>query len=48
MDLLNFDKDIVIVMDGACLIDVPLSSILASHKMNNSAITAIVRELDLS
>ena len=48
MDLLNFDKETVIVMDGTCIIDVPLAAILTEHKMSESSLTAVVRELDLS
>jgi len=48
MDLLNFDKETVIVMDGTCIIDVPLAEILAFHKMTESSLTAVVRELDLT
>lgn len=48
MDFLNFDKELVIVMDGLCLIDVPLAQILVDHKMTDSALTTVVQELDLS
>ena len=48
MDLLNFDKELIIVMDGACLIDVPLAQILAEHKTSEVSLTTVVRELDLT
>ena len=42
MDFLNFDKEIVIVMDGLCLIDVPIAQILVDHKMTDSSLTTAV------
>jgi ADP-glucose pyrophosphorylase len=48
MDFLNFDKELVIVLDGLCLIDVPLAQILVDHKMTDSALTTVVQELDLT
>lgn len=48
MDFLNFDKETVIVMEGTSLVDVPLAPILVDHKMTDSSLTAVLREVDLT
>ena len=47
MDFLNFDKETVIVMEGTSLIDVPLAPVLVDHKMTDSCLTTVLREIDL-
>jgi len=39
MDPLNFNKEQTIVLEGHCLPDVPLSSSLFRHKLNEATIT---------
>jgi hypothetical protein len=48
MDFLNFDKEIVIIIDGLCLIDVPLAQILVDHKITDSSLTTVVQEIDVA
>ena len=48
MDMLNFNKEHVIVFEGNCLPDVPLAAPLSQHKFSGAAITQIVRELDMT
>ena len=35
-------------MEGDCLIDTPLDTIIDIHNLNNSSITILLKELDLS
>ena len=46
MDVLRFDKDQTIVVEGHCMPDVPLSGCLMQHQLNGATITQIVREVD--
>lgn len=48
MDFLNFDKETVIVMEGTSLVDMPLAPVLADHKMTESSLTTVLREMDLT
>jgi len=35
-------------MEGDCLIDTPLDTIIDIHNLNNSSITILLKEIDLS
>ena len=48
IDLLNFDKDYVILLLGNNLPDFPLAEPLSDHKLKHSSFTEMVRELDLA
>ena len=46
MDMLNFNKENVLVLEGCSIPDVPLSQVLVDHQLGDSALTQLVREVD--
>ena len=46
MDLLNFDKENVVVLEGNSIPDTPLSQPLVDHQLGGSTLTQLVREVD--
>ena len=47
MDMLNFDKENVVVIEGHSIPDTPLSQALVDHQLGGSTLTQLVREIDL-
>jgi len=45
-DIVNFNKDQTLILEGSYLPDVPLSSYLAQHQLSQATITQIAREID--
>lgn len=48
MDMLNFDKEFVILLDGQQLPKLPLAEPLSDHKLRKSSLTEIVEEIDFT
>ena len=46
MDMLNFNKENIVVLEGTSLPDVPLTQAIADHHLSGSTLTQLVREVD--
>ena len=48
MDMLNFNKENIVVVEGTSLPDVPLAQAISDHQLTGSTVTQLVREIDFS
>ena len=46
MDMLNFNKENIVVIEGTSLPDVPLAQYITEHQLTGSTVTQLVREFD--
>ena len=48
MDMLNFNKENIVVLEGTSLPDVPLAQSIFDHEITGSTLTQLVREVDFT
>ena len=46
MDILNFNRENVVVLEGTSMPDVPLAKYITEHQLTGSTLTQLVREFD--